>query len=147
MPDRQTDIPQTIWKAFREDKLVFLTNMFIACCHVEACKCQLASHASFVWSLSDRVVVEWVDLTILKLTANQPSNVASRQQVGCGRWDPLNYFKIVICPIFRGIILQQRRAAVRARTLKRATAVKDRCWLRGFDPRRIVALAAPATLF
>ena len=89
-------------------------RLFNACCHVEACKCPSASHASFVWSLSDQVV-EWVDLTILKLTANQPSNVASRQQVDCGRWDPLNYFKIVICPIFRGIILQQRQYA-RARS-------------------------------
>ena len=104
-------------KPLERKNVFFLQTCWLlnACCHVEACKCPSASHASFVWSLSDRVVVEWVDLTILKLTANQPSNVASRQQVDCGRWDPLNYFKIVICPIFRGIILQQRQYA-RARS-------------------------------
>ena len=63
----------------------------------------------FVVVVSDRLVVAlFFDST--------SAIIASRQQVGSGRWHSsvLNYFKIVICPIFRGII-SRRSAALRAR--------------------------------
>ena len=99
-------------KPLERKNVFFLQTCWLlnACCHVEACKCPSASHASFVWSLSDRVV-EWVDLTI-------PTIQCCLKAAG-GLWQvgPTQLFQNCNLPNFSRNYFTT--TTVRARTLKR----------------------------